>query len=74
MSSIYYFTCQDYQQKNLFKDDTDAVFIQCTLDLTLTVHEWVNVFLSIKQSERLKQINVYGNISKVPISNVTIHI
>ena len=47
--------------------------LKCTLDLTLTVHEWVDVFLCITQSERLEQIKVYTRISEVLISNVTIH-
>ena len=38
------------------------------LDLRLTVHEWVDVFLCIAQSERLEQIKVYARISEV-ISN-----
>ena len=47
--------------------------LKCTLHLTLTVHEWVDVFLCITQSERLEQIKVYPMISEVLISNVTIH-
>ena len=47
--------------------------LKCTLDLTLTVHDWVNVFRCIAQSERLEQVKVYAVISEVLISNVTIH-
>ena len=47
--------------------------LKCTLNLTLTVHEWVDVFLCIAQSERLEQIKVYPMISEVLLSSVTIH-
>ena len=47
--------------------------LKCTPYLKLTVHEWVDVFLCIAQSERLEQIEVYAEISEVLISNVTIH-
>ena len=42
--------------------------LKCTLELNLTVHERVDVFLSIAQSERLKQIKVDAEISEVIIS------
>ena len=45
---------------------------KCTLDLRLTVHECVDVFLCIAQSERLEQIKVSTEISEVLISNFTI--
>ena len=47
--------------------------LKCTLNLTLTVHEWVDVYLCIVQSERLEQIKVDAEIREVLISNVTIH-
>ena len=50
-----------------------SLSLKCTLYLTLTIHEWVNVFLCIAQSERLEQIEVYADISEVLISNFTIH-
>ena len=47
--------------------------LKCTLDLTLTVHEWMDVFLCIAQSERLEHIKVSAEISEVLICNVPIH-
>ena len=47
--------------------------LKCALYLKLSVHEWMDVFLCIAQSERLEQIEVYAVITKVLISNVTIH-
>ena len=43
--------------------------LKCTLNLILTVHEWVNVFLCIAQSERLEQIKVYTEISEGHLSD-----
>ena len=62
---------------DLWEGNTDVVpsssSLKCSLYLTLTVHEWVDVFLCIAQSERLEQIKVYPMIREVLISNVTIH-
>ena len=47
--------------------------LKCTLNLTLTVPELVDVFLCIAQSERSEQIKVYTEISEVLMSIVPIH-
>ena len=46
--------------------------LKCTLYLRLAVHEWVDMFLCMAQSERLEQIKVSAEISEVQIFNVTI--
>ena len=46
--------------------------LKCTLQLKLTVKEWVHIFFCIAKSERLEQIKVSAEISEVLISNVTI--
>ena len=47
--------------------------LKCTLGLILTVHECVDVFLCIAQSERLEQIKVEARIIEVLISNFPMH-
>ena len=47
--------------------------LKCSLNLTLTVHECVDVFLCIAQSERLEQFKVYAVIIEVLISNFPMH-
>ena len=62
---------------NLWEGSTHVVpissSVKCTLHQRLAVHEWLDVFLCIVQSERLEQIKMDGVISEVLISNVTIH-
>ena len=75
ISSVFFTDSETFH--DLWKGNTDVVPIssslKCTLHLKLTVHEWVNVFRCIAQSERLEQIKVSAEIIEVLISNVTIH-
>ena len=62
---------------DLCKGNTDVVPIssslKCALYLKLSVHEWMDVFLCIAQSERLEQIEVSAEIIEVLISNFPMH-
>ena len=40
-----------------------SLSLKCTLHLMRRVHEWVDVFLCIAQSQRLEQIRVVAEIS-----------
>ena len=75
ISSVFFTDSETFH--NLWRGSTDVVPIssalKCTLYRILTVHECVDVFLCIAQSERLEQIKVDAVISEVLISNVTIH-
>ena len=76
MTVSFHLFFTDKTFRDLWEGNTDVVPIssslKCTLELTLTVHDRVDVFLCIAQSERLEQIKVDAVISKVLISNVTI--
>ena len=71
-------TLIDYKYfRNLWEDNPGVKPIlsslKCTLHLTLTVHQWVDVFLSIAQSERLEQIMVDGDIIEVHLHLMLYH-
>ena len=73
ISSVFFTDSETFH--DLWKGNTDVVPISSSLKCTLklTIHEWVDVFLCIAQSERLEQIKVSAEIIEVLISNVTIH-
>ena len=66
----------DYLE-NLWKGQTDVVPIspslKCSLELdSFPLHEWVDLFIGIAQAERLEEVKVIANISKVLLLNGSI--